>query len=171
MEPNILIEKADKRHVSGIARVCTDGNWAAYENLHSKEYIQRVVEEYYNFDRISEEVSVSNKHWGGYFVALENEKVVGAGGGGMTGENVGELFVLYVDPERRNEGIGSQILEAVTEQQKEFGAKEQWVSVAKGNQKGIPFYKAKEFAFKHERLSHGNTEDEDYMSLRLHRVI
>jgi hypothetical protein len=34
--------------------------------------------------------------------------------------------------------------------QKEKGATQQWVSVAKGNQKGIPFYEAKGFIFAEE---------------------
>ncbi|MGF7127417.1 GNAT superfamily N-acetyltransferase [Natronobacillus azotifigens] len=53
---------------------------------------------------------------------------------------VGELFVLYLDPTRRNEGIGTKLLDAITQQQKEeFGAEKQWVSVQKGNRKGILF--------------------------------
>ncbi|WP_338035672.1 GNAT family N-acetyltransferase [Halalkalibacterium halodurans] len=57
----------------------------------------------------------------------------------MTADHVGEIFVLYMDPVRRGEGVGTKLLEAITAQQKEFGAMEQWVSVAKGNEKGIPF--------------------------------
>ena len=62
----------------------------------------------------------------------------------MIEDNFGEVFVLYLNPSRRNEGIGTMILDAITKQQKEeYNATEQWVSVAKGNQKGIPFYEAK----------------------------
>src|SRR5699024_4431458 len=81
------------------------------------------------------------------FVAIESGKVIGAGGGGMTGETVGEVFVLYLEPERRNEGIGSKILDAITIQQKEFGAKEQWVSVQKGIKRESRFMKQKAFLF------------------------
>jgi ribosomal protein S18 acetylase RimI-like enzyme len=63
------------------------------------------------------------------------------------------LFVIYLDPTRRNEGIGSKLLDAVTKQQKdEYGAKVQWVSVQKGNMKGIPFYQAKGFKFQYEKI-------------------
>ncbi|WP_229671969.1 GNAT family N-acetyltransferase, partial [Lentibacillus kapialis] len=44
----------------------------------------------------------------------------------MPSEGVGELFVIYVDPARRNEGIGSKLLDAITKQQKEvYSAKKQ----------------------------------------------
>jgi GNAT superfamily N-acetyltransferase len=59
-----------------------------------------------------------DRQWGGYFAAVDDDLVVGAGGGGMTGDTIGELFVLYMDPLRRNEGIGTQLLDAITEQQK-----------------------------------------------------
>lgn len=168
---SLKIIKADNRHVNGIAKVCIDGYWATYGDTHPKEYINRIIKEFYNVDRISKEVNVSNKHWGGYFVAIENDKILGAGGGGMIGEATGEVFVLYLDPKRRNEGIGTKILEAITKQQKEFGANEQWVSVQKGNQKGIPFYEARGFSFKYEEQGYGNEEEENFISLRYCRQI
>ncbi|MFP3472702.1 GNAT family N-acetyltransferase, partial [Micrococcus sp. SIMBA_144] len=79
-----------------------------------KEYIERVIEEFYNEERILQEVTTSDRDWGGYYVAVENGEVLGAGGGGMIGKTEGELFVLYLDPSRRNEGIGTLLLEATT---------------------------------------------------------
>jgi ribosomal protein S18 acetylase RimI-like enzyme len=62
----------------------------------------------------------------------------------MINDTAGEVFVLYLGPNRRNEGIGTMLLEAITKQQKEeYNASEQWVSVQKGNEKGIPFYEAR----------------------------
>lgn len=171
MQSGIHVIKADHRHIEGIANVCTEAYWATYSNTYPKEYIRRIVKEFYNHERISEEVSVSNKYWGGYFVAVEDEKVIGAGGGGMIADTTGEIFVLYLDPERRNEGIGTMILDAITFQQKKLGAKEQWVSVQKGNQMGIPFYEAKGFTFKYEKSGYGNVEGEKFISLRYCRTI
>jgi GNAT superfamily N-acetyltransferase len=168
----IHILKAAPEHVEGIVKVCSEANRATYENIYSEEYIERVIKEYYTPERILEEVSGSSRNWGGYFVAVDNGTVVGAGGGGMTGDTSGEIYVLYMDPDRRGEGIGSQLLVAITKQQKEeFQAKEQWVSVQQGNSKGIPFYEARGFSFSHEEPGHGNEEAEDYISLRYYREI
>ncbi|PAE15960.1 hypothetical protein CHH91_09960 [Virgibacillus sp. 7505] len=157
----IHITQASPDHVAGIAKVCSDGYWATYKKTHSEKYIQGIIEEFYNHDRILKEVSESSWDWGGYIVALEDGEVLGAIGGGMIGEGVGEVFVLYLDPDRRNEGIGTKLLDALTKQQKEqFNATEQWVSVAKGNQKGIPFYEARGFVVQHERPGYHDIDGE-----------
>ena len=65
--------------------------------------------------------------------------MLGAAGGGLAAPGVGEVFVLYVDPDRLHDGIGTSLLAAITREQVAFGAREQWVSVAKGNEKGVPF--------------------------------
>jgi hypothetical protein len=63
------------------------------------------------------------------------------------------------------------LLHAITKQQKrEFNATMQWVSVQKGNLKGIPFYESKGFIYEHEQKTYGN-ENEDYISLRYSRQI
>ncbi|MDN7245997.1 GNAT family N-acetyltransferase [Planococcus shenhongbingii] len=166
----VLICKAEPEHVKGIARVCTEGYWATYSEMFSKKYIKAVVQEFYNEKRILNEVTNSGKEWGGYFVALEDGEVIGAGGGGMIAETTGEVFVLYLDPIRRGEGIGTMLLDAITRQQKEeFGAKDQWVSVAKENQKGIPFYEAREFICCSEQPVYRSIEKENPVSLRYWR--
>lgn len=141
----ITIQKADTTHIKGIQKVCSQGWRSTYQGLYAAEYIEQVIADYYNLERLEKEVTVHDRSWTGYYVALEEDRVIGAAGGGMLTETVGELFVLYLDPERRGEGVGSQLLEAVTHELLAFGAKEQWVSVAAGNQKGIPFYEAKGF--------------------------
>ncbi|MGG0668290.1 GNAT family N-acetyltransferase [Sporosarcina koreensis] len=168
----IHIIKAQPDHVEGISKVCSDGYWATYSETHSEMYIKGIIEEFYNRERIQKEVLETSKEWGGYFVALEGYEVIGAGGGGMIEETSGEVFVLYLDPSRRNEGIGTMLLDAITKQQKEeFNAKEQWVSVAKGNQKAIPFYEAKGFIFNREVDGHGIVDGERYSSVRYCRTI
>ncbi|WP_330999255.1 GNAT family N-acetyltransferase [Rossellomorea arthrocnemi] len=154
-----------------IKKVCSEGYWATYQDIYTNEYIEKVIEKFYYQERILKEVITSDRHWGGYFVAVENDEVVGAGGGGMIAETDGELFVLYMDPNRRNEGIGTRLLDAITQQQKEeFHARKQWVSVQKGNQKGIPFYEAKGFVYEYEQPVYENQEG-DYRSLRYSRFI
>lgn len=168
----IQIMKANQIHIDGIAKVCSEGYRSTYGNTHSKEYIERIIQDFYNNERIYEEVKTSNRDWGGYFVAVEEGKVVGAGGGGMIDDKTGEIFVLYLDPTRRNEGIGTELLNAITKQQKEeFGAKKQWVSVQKGNLKGIPFYEARGFKYKYEKDGYANSENDSYISLRYFRDI
>jgi len=167
----IEVVQAQPEHVAGICRVCADGWRATYADMFSPDYIERIIGEYYNEERVLKEVTETGREWGGWFVAVEDGRVVGAGGGGMTGERTGEVFVLYVAPDRRNEGIGTRLLDAITRQQQAFGATEQWVSVFKGNRKGLPFYEARGFVFHHEQPAYGNRDEEGYVSVRYRRYI
>ena len=87
----------------------------------------------------------------------------------MIEPGVGEIFVLYLDPTRRREGIGSLLLDAITEQQRADGAREQWVSVEPDNVKGLPFYEARGFVARGECPALGSAPEEGRISLRLMR--
>ena len=167
----IHICKANSNHVEGIAKVCAEGYWATYSDLYSKKYIKTVIKDFYNDERIVKEITHSSKEWQGYVVALEDDEVIGAGGGGMITDTSGEVFVLYLNPNRRNEGIGTLLLDAITKQQKDLKATEQWVSIQKDNQKGIPFYEARGFQFQYEQKGYGKEDEEGYISLRYKRKI
>ena len=167
----IVIEKALPEHVNGIAEVCSNGYRHTYEETHSKEYIERVIRDFYNEERILKEVKHSSREWNGWFVALDGDNVVGAIGGGMIGSEEGEVFVLYLDPSRKRERIGSKLLNELTKDQLRRGAGEQWVSVSKGNSKGIPFYEAVGFTVQSEQESYQNLEQEAYKSLRYRRYL
>ena len=93
------------------------------------------------------------------------------GGAGFIGETIAELFVLYLDPHRKREGIGSCLLERITEDQINRGAKEQWVSVAKGNTAAIRFYEAVGFRYQEERPAYSLPEEEGFSSLRYRRAL
>ena len=88
--------------------MCSASWRKTYDDLLAGEYIDRIIAEYYNLARITREVTgPPTREWGGYIVAKENGKVVGAIGGGMTRKAVGEVFVLYLDPARLGKGIGT----------------------------------------------------------------
>ncbi|GAB3048305.1 GNAT family N-acetyltransferase [Virgibacillus ainsalahensis] len=166
----IEIKRASVEHVNGISNVCSNGCLDTYEGIRSKENIIRNNEIFYNHDRISSELEEADG-WDGYFVALDDGKVVGAIGGGMIAPDKSEVFVLYLESGRRGEGIGTKLLAHLTDVQKEKGAIEQWVSVQKGNHKGIPFYEARAFQMDSEQAAYSNAPGEDYVSLRYVREI
>ncbi|NJP36235.1 GNAT family N-acetyltransferase [Alkalicoccus luteus] len=166
----IHVKRAELEHVEGIQRVCCEGCRAAYRGLQEDAYIERNNRYWYNETRIKDELKESDR-WDGYYVAIENGEVVGAIGGGLMGEAESEVYVLYLDPARRGEGIGTMLLETLTHVQQLKGSQRQWVSVAKGNQKGIPFYESRGFQFVAEKPSFSNQDGEDYRSFRYVREI
>jgi GNAT superfamily N-acetyltransferase len=167
MMGRIIIRKAEPGDAAGIARVCAAGWRDTYDGIYEPERIESAIAEYYTPERIAGEI-VGPNDWDGWIVAVDEGAVVGAGGGGMIEPGVGEVFVLYLDPARRREGIGSLLLDAISEQQRAHGAHEQWASVEPDNAKGLPFYLARGFQVRGDRPAWG-TALEGRVSLRLVR--
>jgi ribosomal protein S18 acetylase RimI-like enzyme len=164
----LAIRPAEIPDAEGIARVCAAGWRDTYRGIKEPERIEAVIAEYYTPERISGEIAAP-QGWDGWIVAVEDDTVIGAGGGGMTEPGVGEIFVLYLDPTRRGEGIGTLLLDAITDQQRAQGAREQWVSVEPENTKGLPFYYARGFEVREKRPEWGTAPEEGRVSLRLMR--
>jgi ribosomal protein S18 acetylase RimI-like enzyme len=162
------VRPAEARNADGIARVCAAAWRDTYRGLKDPERIEAVIAEYYTPERIRGEIAPT-EGWDGWIVAVEDDTVIGAGGGGLTEPGVGEIFVLYLDPARRGEGIGTLLLDAITEQQRAQGVREQWVSVEPDNAKGLPFYYARGFELRGERPEWGTAPEEGRVSLRLAR--
>ena len=167
----IEIRKANLTDAQGIIRVCSDAYRATYPGLLPQRYIEKIIGDFYYEERIQKEILHTDFYWNGWVVAVENERVIGAGGGGFLAETVAELFVLYLDPARKREGIGSRLLERITADQIQRGAKEQWVSVAKDNAMAIPFYEAVGFRYQGQQPAYGLPEEEGFCSLRYRRFL
>jgi hypothetical protein len=97
----IEVVRAAPKHAAGICRVCAYGWRATYKGLCSREHIERIIAEFYNRERVPREFAETGRARGGWFVAVENGRGVGAGEGGMTGVRMGEVLLLHVDPGRR----------------------------------------------------------------------
>lgn len=162
----LTIVKPDENHASAIATICANGWRQTVEGKLSEAYQIKTVDFWYRYERVRKDISK-----GIYtYVALINDEVVGVIGGGQTKPNSGEVFVLYVDEEYRYTGVGKQLLEKFTQHQLKTNVNEQWVSVQDGNQRGIPFYKARGFDFQKKRIEHTET-GEKQVSLRYKRYI
>lgn len=172
----IEVVPARPEHVAGICRVCAAGWRDTYADLLPAEYSELAIAEFFVPERVRRELTPTDG-WDGWQVALEGGEVMGAGGGGMISPSEGELFVLYLDPARRGEGIGTTLLAAITQQQRAHGATGQWVSVQEGNTKGLPFYLARDFTVRERRQGHFGeaaaafADDERLAILRLWRPL
>lgn len=153
----------EAKHLSHLLSRC---QWFTYEELYTKEYIEDLISKYYNVERIKQEITSTDRSWHGYVIAEKNRKIVGAIGGGLINETTAEIYVFYVDPDERGYGIGTRLLDFYTKLQKHiYGASEQKVAVAKGNNYGIPFYESKGFTYTHEELTYGAAKDDEDISL------
>jgi ribosomal protein S18 acetylase RimI-like enzyme len=148
----LRVRKAEEADVEAICRICAEGWRDTYHGMRRSEEIERIIAQFYMPERVRSELQAAGMDWGGWFVAqLDDGEVIAAAAGGLTDPGVGEVFVLYVDRSRRRKGAGRALLDAITEQQLVLGAREQWVSVEKGNVKAIPFYETQGFELVGER--------------------
>ncbi|CDR88948.1 related to Acetyltransferase [Sporisorium scitamineum] len=164
---------ATEADVEAICHICSSSWRFTYSKLLSSDAIEAVIAKYYVPARVRSEIAPAMPHWSGYMV-VEDEQghVVAVGGGGLSSATASELYVLYADPNNRDKGYGSAVLELLTNQQVAAGASEQWVAVQKGNNLGIPFYLARGFQVVEEKLSWDETlSKEGIYSLRMRRSI
>lgn len=168
----ILVRFARQDEAKAISHLLSKCQWFTYRTLYSDAYIERLISKYYNVERIEREITTIDKSWHGYFVAEMDGNLLGVIGGGMRDESDGEIYVFYMDPDYRGMGIGTRLLAFYSKIQKfTYGADRQWVSVAKGNQYGIPFYESKGFSFKGEEIAYGSTTEDQDISLIYSRQI
>jgi ribosomal protein S18 acetylase RimI-like enzyme len=159
--------RAELRDVEAIQRICSEGWRDTYRGIYSTEEIERIIEQFYNRERLTSEIE-RPEGWDGWWVAEDDEgNVLAAGGGGLTEPGVAEVFVLYANPRRRGEGAGSAILDAITDEQRQRGASEQWLSVEPENEIGLAFYRARGFVEADSRPAY----QREGISLRLRRGI
>lgn len=164
----VIIRKAIPGDEQGIVDVCVAGQWNTYKHLYSPEYIEQIIHKFYTIPRIQKEILETNRDWNGYFVAILDNRIIGAIGGGVDEEGIAEVYVLYLDPTKRAQGVGTMLLNYLTDvQRKKYRAYEQWVSVTKGNKLGIPFYEARGFIYQSEQQVPGD----EAVSLRYKRGV
>lgn len=126
---------------SAICDICSSAWRVTYKDLNTPDYIEQVIADFYNLDRVTKECSTSDQNWHGYIVAELDGQVLGAIGGGVDADNWGHIYVLYVHPDHKGKGLGRALVNFLTDHQKTtYGISQQKVTVAQNNQMGIPFY-------------------------------
>jgi GNAT superfamily N-acetyltransferase len=136
----------------------------------SQAEIEATIAEWYSLERITADV-INPEGWNGWWVVLDDKQIIGAGGAAFHPPASSELYVIYMDPDRRGEGAGTLLLNAITEELITQGAREQWVAVTPGNLKGIPFYEARGFRRCGSRPAFGSTFQEGRESLLYWRAL
>lgn len=154
-----------------IAEICTAAYRAAYRELLPPGYIDRTVEIYFDAARVARQVPADPPKWFGYQVAEEDGRLVGAAGGGMTGDGVGELHLIYLDPAERGRGLGTLLLDRVIDQIRTAGGAEVWLSVFLGDGAGIGFYRSRGFQPVETVQADLSRADDHIRSLRMRRPL
>lgn len=159
------VEEADTSHTDGICQVCTASWQDAYADILSDEYIEANTRLRYRPDLVAGQIDGTGDIDGidSWLVALEDTEGASSGDDPQrnSGETtagvvaavrddrpepgVGEISNLYVHPEWQGEGLGSRLLSALTDRQRDAGATEQHTYVFEENEPAIGFYESRGF--------------------------
>ena len=161
----VTVEVADTGHVDGICRVGTASWRDAYSDVLPADYVEANVSGRYDADRIVGQIDGTGDTGGigQWLVALDrdpdesdagspgadsagpSESVVGTVRDDRPEPGVGEVSGLYVHPDWQGAGVGSRLLSALTERQREDGVVEQHTYAFADNDAAIGFYESKGF--------------------------
>ncbi|GAA4974656.1 GNAT family N-acetyltransferase [Actinoplanes utahensis] len=166
-----VVRQAVVADVSSIAEICSTAYRDAYRELLPPGYIDRSVVAFYDAERVARDVAAAPPDWFGYQVVEEGGRVLGAAGGGMSGPATGELSLIYLAAAARGRGLGTLLLDRVTEQIRAAGGTEMWVSVFLGDQRGIGFYRARGFEPVDTVRAALSRVDDHIRSLRMRRLL
>lgn len=114
----------------------------------TRETATESVEEWYGEERLREDIAASD-----VLVLVAVAEDVVAFSHSVVDPPVGTVLRLYVDPDRRREGIGSRLLERTREELAARGVDRVQAMVLAANDPGAAFYQADGF----ERASTGET--------------
>lgn len=86
-----------------------------------------------------------NQDRAAYFIALDNDKVIGGVGFGPVTDSICELQKCYVKASERNQGVGQELLKHVINEAKRNGFKYMYLESSHLLQEAIPFYEKNGF--------------------------
>ncbi len=105
------VRDATEADVPGIQQIA-ERAWAADYDILTKETAEEAVRDWYSDERVRTEVTSDDSP----VVVAEDGGIVGFAHGVISQtEGIGTILRLYVDPDRRREGIGRALLSAIEE--------------------------------------------------------
>ena len=143
----MCIRRAEQSDAKGIAAVLIAAWQTAYLGLFPQEALNRLSPE----DAERRWLERIARPWGHIFVAEQEGHIVGFMACGKSPDEdidrdkVGELYVLYVHPDKWRQGYGAALLGQATECLREDGFEEMSLWVLRGNERAIRFYEAAGF--------------------------
>lgn len=123
-----------------IAKLIKDGWNAAYKGIISDDYLNNM-----DVEKISESWKKNIEANKNIYIYKENDEILGVIRFGKSEysyiKSIGEIFVLYVKPELKRKGIGTQLFDFAKNKLIKDGYEKMIIWCLKGNKQGINFYK------------------------------
>lgn len=133
----MVVRPATASDLAGVGAVAARTWRDAYAGLILEADIERFLADAYSLAALQQTLRVLGR---GFLVAVEGDEVVGYAMGGRNREGRGELFAIYVLPERQGAGIGRRLWRAAARHLGGLGLRELVVWVLASNGPARRFY-------------------------------
>ena len=137
----IEIREAESGDVDGIRNVARESLRASYADVLDEEVIQTAVENWYADEAMDAELGEEGML---YLVAVAGDEVVGFSQN-LVAEEDGTILWLHVDPDNRDENVGTTLLNHTLATLSERGVERIAAEVLAENEAGCTFYEANGF--------------------------
>ncbi|QLD88578.1 GNAT family N-acetyltransferase [Natronomonas salina] len=127
--------------LEAIRAIARDSWETDYPDIVSRETIDEGFEDWYASDELARELREGDATM---LLAVEDDQPVGFAHG-IVSEGVGNVLRLYVRPEARGRGVGSDLLERTAERLGDEGADHLRAMVLEDNETGRAFYRSAGF--------------------------
>lgn len=131
------VRPAEPDDAPAIERVARDAWWETYPGILDAEVVESTLAEVYDPDFLREAMADHDGLL--YLVAEQDGEVVGFASAQQTWADEVEIHTLYVDPDHRQRGVGTALLEAVDESAAAAGVDRLRAGVLSGNHVGRAF--------------------------------
>ncbi|WP_243700383.1 GNAT family N-acetyltransferase [Halorussus pelagicus] len=144
---SIEIREAESGDVDGIRSVALESLRASYADVLDEEVIETAVGEWYADDAMEAEIDEEGML---YLLAVAGDEVVGFSQN-LVAEEDGTILWLHVNPDNRDENVGTTLLNQTLATLSERGVERIAAEVLAENEAGCAFYEANGFEKASER--------------------
>lgn len=127
MTAPLRVRTAAPEDATAVRRICVAGWRHAYDGLLPPAFIEANVRTFYRVAALREEIREPGAA-GAWHIAERGGEPVGAGRGTVPRRGYCELFNLYVHPDAQGAGVGTALVEAITDRQTDSGGHTQLVA-------------------------------------------
>ncbi|MFC4551699.1 MULTISPECIES: GNAT family N-acetyltransferase [Halorussus] len=134
----VQIREAEPDDVDGLREVARRSLHASYDDVLNDDVIEQAVENWYADDQMDDELAEEDVL---YLVAEAGDEVVGFSQSLVLPDDpAGTILWLHVDPNNRDQGLGSTLLKRTQSALSEAGVERISANVLAGNKHGNRFY-------------------------------
>lgn len=141
------IRNATVEDIPGIQRVADRGWTATYGDFLTETAIETILDDWYAPAQLEAAMTAENA----VYLVAGTEKVAGYASAAPTEDEDAQLYAIYVDPDRWNDGVGTELLDSIIERLTEHDVERLRVEVLGENTVGVSFYESRGFERTAER--------------------